>query len=68
MALVSVQKDPSAEKLKAEEAQSPDLQRAKDLIDLHYNVKMKHVRGQPGTVDEDLKRAREDVRRVLREL
>ncbi|GAD99471.1 hypothetical protein AN2929.2 [Paecilomyces variotii No. 5] len=62
IALVTVHRDgENAESAKAEENQSPDLQRAKDLIDLHYNVKMKHMTGQqPGTVDEGLRKARED--------
>ncbi|KAL1869484.1 hypothetical protein Plec18167_007782 [Paecilomyces lecythidis] len=70
IALVTVHRDgDNAESSKAEENQNPDLQRAKDLIDLHYNVKMKHMRGQqPGTVDEGLRKARDDVNRVLREL
>ncbi|KAL2008824.1 hypothetical protein VTN00DRAFT_7018 [Thermoascus crustaceus] len=49
-------------------AQNPDLQRAKDLIDLHYGVKVKHVQDHGATVDEDLRRSREDVNRVLAEL
>ncbi|KAJ9312555.1 hypothetical protein DTO271D3_7102 [Paecilomyces variotii] len=71
MVLVTVHKniDNAESRAKPEENQNPDLQRAKDLIDLHYNVKMKHMRGQqPGTVDEGLRKARDDVSRVLREL
>ena len=46
-----------------EDDDDPDLQRALDLVDLHYGVKMKHVQGQ----DMALKKAREEVQRVLRE-
>jgi hypothetical protein len=42
-----------------------DLQRAKDLIDLHYKVKVAHA---DGTVDEGLESARRDVGEVLRGL
>lgn len=42
-----------------------DLRRAKELVQLHYEVKARHVDGE---VDEELRRAREDVWRVLREL
>ncbi|GLI77191.1 hypothetical protein PoHVEF18_005477 [Penicillium ochrochloron] len=41
------------------------LQRAKELVQLHYEVKSRHVDGE---VDEELRQAREDVYRVLREL
>lgn len=41
------------------------LLRAKELVDLHRSIKAKHANGQ---VDEELARAREEVRRVLREL
>ena len=40
------------------------MQRAEDLLDLHYNVKMKHKLGG----DEELKQARQKVDSVLREL
>ncbi|KAL1999615.1 hypothetical protein VTN02DRAFT_4272 [Thermoascus thermophilus] len=66
LALVSVHKPP--EPGPAGAAQSPDLQRARDLIDLHYGVKVKHVQHHGAAVDEDLRRAREDVNRVLAEL
>ena len=39
----------------------PDLQRALDLVDLHYGVKMKHVQGQ----ELGLQKARADVARAL---
>lgn len=42
-----------------------DLRRAKELVQLHHEMKSTHVNGE---VDDDLRRAREDVRRVLREL
>ncbi|KAJ5520443.1 hypothetical protein N7463_000896 [Penicillium fimorum] len=42
-----------------------DLRRAKELVELHYEVKARHVNG---TVDEELGQARQDVQRVLREL
>lgn len=42
-----------------------DLCRAKELVQLHYEMKSRHANGQ---VDEDLQRAREDVLRVLGEL
>lgn len=41
------------------------LQRAKELVQLHYEVKSRHADGE---VDEELRQAREDVYRVLREL
>ena len=42
----------------------PDLKRAKDLVELHYQVKVKHS----GGLDKELLRAREDVERVMRDL
>lgn len=42
-----------------------DLRRAKELVELHYEVKARHANG---TVDEELSQARQDVQRVLREL
>ncbi|PYH93818.1 hypothetical protein BO71DRAFT_399436 [Aspergillus ellipticus CBS 707.79] len=42
-----------------------DLRRAKELMELHYEIKARHA---GGTVDEELARAREEVNRVLREL
>ncbi|KAL1963381.1 hypothetical protein VTN77DRAFT_8397 [Rasamsonia byssochlamydoides] len=47
-----------------------ELERAKELVELHYGVKVKHMKG-PGaepTIDEGLRRARDDINRVLREL
>ncbi|OJJ79854.1 uncharacterized protein ASPGLDRAFT_69757 [Aspergillus glaucus CBS 516.65] len=42
-----------------------DLRRAKELVDLHHELKTRHANG---TVDEELARARESVRKVLKEL
>jgi uncharacterized protein YggE len=46
------------------------LERAKELVELHYGVKVKHMKspGADPTIDEDLRRARDEVNRVLREL
>ncbi|RHZ65321.1 uncharacterized protein CDV56_106171 [Aspergillus thermomutatus] len=48
-----------------QEQQNDDLRRAKELVDLHYEMKAKHAHGM---VDEELTRAREEVNRVLKEL
>lgn len=45
-----------------------DVQRAKELVGLHHELKTRHVNGSVDAADEDLARAREDVGRVLREL
>ncbi|PWY70345.1 hypothetical protein BO94DRAFT_539809 [Aspergillus sclerotioniger CBS 115572] len=45
--------------------ENEDLRRAKELVDLHYEIKARHALG---TVDEELSSAREEVARVLREL
>lgn len=50
---------------KEDERQNDYLRRAKELVDLHYEMKARHGHG---TVDEELARAREDVSRVLLEL
>ena len=42
----------------------PDMQRAMDLVELHYGVKMNHVQGE----DAGLKEARKDVEAVLTRL
>ena len=55
----------SAPEQKRERAGDDDLQRAKELVDLHHELKARHA---DGTVDGDLARAREGVDRVLREL
>jgi hypothetical protein len=68
LALVNVHKNiASSESAEASSASTDkdDLRRAKELVELHYEVKARHANG---TVDEELSRAREDVRRVLREL
>ncbi|PYI01020.1 hypothetical protein BO78DRAFT_328637 [Aspergillus sclerotiicarbonarius CBS 121057] len=50
---------------KQDRSENEDLRRAKELVDLHYEIKARHALG---TVDEELARAREEVTRVLREL
>lgn len=45
-------------------AEDPDMQRATDLVELHYGVKVKHAQG----LDHRLVQARRDVRRVLDDL
>ncbi|KAJ5714845.1 zinc finger domain protein [Penicillium malachiteum] len=42
-----------------------DLRRAKELVNLHYEVKSRHANGK---VDDGLQKAREDVAEVFREL
>ncbi|KAI4288543.1 MAG: hypothetical protein L6R35_002194 [Caloplaca aegaea] len=42
----------------------PDMQRALDLLELHHDVKMKHVKGE----DRDLMQARKEVDTVLARL
>lgn len=44
--------------------EDPDMQRAMDLMDLHYNVKMNHVQGE----DAGLRQARREVDLVLEKL
>ncbi len=44
---------------------SPDLRRAKDLVELHYRVKLKH---QEEGLDLELQQARKDVNRVYMDL
>ena len=63
LALVSVHKAPEDAK-KNDENADKDVQRATDLVDLHYGVKVKHVQGDGG----DLRRARNDVDVVLSQL
>ncbi|MCJ1451812.1 hypothetical protein MMC28_002152 [Mycoblastus sanguinarius] len=48
--------------VKAEE--DPDMQRATDLVELHYSVKIRHKQGE----DAGLQEARKDVDRVLKKL
>jgi hypothetical protein len=52
--------NPKSQQQKQEE--DPDLQRAKDLVQLHYSVKVAHA---DGVVDEGLLEARRAVREVL---
>ena len=42
----------------------PDMQRATDLVELHYGVKMNHMEGE----DAGLRQARRDVDKVLEKL
>lgn len=74
LALVNVNK-PASETTPADGQQQPEqhaeLSRAQELVDLHYGVKVKHMGSAPNfepVVDAGLRRAREDVNRVLREL
>ncbi len=48
--------------MKAKE--DPDMQRATDLVELHYGVKMKHMQGE----DAGLRQARKEVDMVLEKL
>lgn len=48
-----------------EQTQNDDLRRAKELVDLHYEIKAKHAHG---SVDAELVKARGEVSRVLWEL
>jgi hypothetical protein len=53
------------------QASDPDLQRAKDLVSLHYAVKIKHLnsKGEGGVeVDESLEDARYAVKVALQEM
>ncbi|KAF2099627.1 hypothetical protein NA57DRAFT_75129 [Rhizodiscina lignyota] len=69
LALVSARPSPSATtadnaKPKGKNADDDaELARAKDLIDLHYSVKMQH---SEGTVDEGLLEARYSVHNALK--
>jgi hypothetical protein len=68
-ATASVPADSSArDGRQAKESQNPDLKRANELVELHYDVKTKHFQGQDWVVDEDLHRARADVNRILQDL
>jgi hypothetical protein len=44
------------------------LKRAKDLVDLYYDVKVRHMRDSQPVIDQDLSKAREDVDRIAREM
>lgn len=56
--------EPGGVKVKAAEGEDPDMQRAMDLVGLHYGVKMKHVQGE----DAALRQARRQVDAVLEKL
>ncbi|KAG8526934.1 uncharacterized protein KY384_008363 [Bacidia gigantensis] len=65
LALVSAHKDKSGQqKAEAELEQDKDIRRVRDLLELHYGVKVKHQQGD----DEGLRQARVEVEVVLREL
>ncbi|WEW60002.1 hypothetical protein PRK78_005484 [Emydomyces testavorans] len=71
LALVNVHRtyDGSTPEDDSAQGTNPDLQRAKDLIELHKEVKLRHQQYQNGgLVDKGLRQAREEVSRVLREL
>lgn len=75
LALVNVHKSTDATKTTAKDHKQSDqhaeLSRAQELVDLHYGVKVKHMGTAPNSepvVDAGLRRAREDVNRVLKEL
>ena len=64
VAVAAGSKDKANAEQKTTEAESdPDLARAKDLVHLHYSVKMKF--GGEG-LDHGLSEAREEVKRVMR--
>lgn len=44
--------------------EDPDMQRASDLVELHYGVKTKHMQGE----DAGLRQARREVDMVLEKL
>lgn len=64
LALVNTRPEGSPPISSAEETQDPDLKRARDLLDLHAEVKLAHADG----TDRELIEAREAVERVLRDL
>ncbi|KAL9127298.1 MAG: hypothetical protein Q9217_003785 [Psora testacea] len=65
LALVYVHKqDSKPQSSSGEEDSDVDMQRATDLVSLHYGVKMKHKQGD----DEGLEQARRDVDSVLKDL
>ena len=49
--------------MEIKEKEDPDMQRATDLVDLHYGVKMKHMQEEKG-----LRQARFEVDMVLENL
>ena len=71
MALTSVSTEEDVEKgggpetrKDAESSADVDMRRAKDLVDLHYGLKMKHVEGD----DMGLEQARKNVQEIFRKL
>ena len=65
LALVSVhQSDRASTRADEKAGEDPDMQRAIDLVDLHYGVKMKHAQGE----DAALRQARREVDMVLDKL
>ncbi|KAJ5668483.1 uncharacterized protein N7477_007053 [Penicillium maclennaniae] len=62
---VASTENPTAGADKAEQAKKDNLRKAKELVELHYEVKSRHANGE---VDQELRQAREGVERVLREL
>ncbi|QKX57515.1 uncharacterized protein TRUGW13939_04629 [Talaromyces rugulosus] len=64
-------KELESPKTSEKDSDSLELSRVKELVALHYGVKVKHLKNGPGSnpvVDDGLRRVREDVNRVLREL
>ncbi|OJD24755.1 hypothetical protein ACJ73_03876 [Blastomyces percursus] len=49
-------------------ALAEDLRRAKDLVELHNDGMLKQLNTQSGGLHRELRKARQDVDRVLREL
>ena len=58
---------PRAEK-SDEVAQNPDLRRAMDLVKMHNEINSKHHHDQDGDLEEDLRKARQEVNGVLKQL
>ncbi len=54
----------SAPEIHSKPHDDPDMQRATDLVELHYGVKMNHMQGEGA----ELKQARMDVDRALKTL
>jgi len=61
----SPSRDANPKQQHQQQEEDADLQRAKDLVQLHYSVKIAHA---DGAVDEGLLEARRAVREVLDEL
>lgn len=64
MALVNARPDGSNPPSSAADTDDADLKRARDLLELHADVKLAHADG----TDRDLIEARDAVTRVLRDL